>query len=188
MSVCRPAVCGCGSSSGLFALIEGMCVFVHGCVCLCVCVCAFVGVCVWAGGAGTEKCVWVWGLPCMHRWCWYGSSASLLQRWYEVRTKFVRDSCEFLCIFRTNFVRHSFPKCTVNVVVTNFVRSLNNLHELVSFLCRTNTLSPSQTAQQHKNNTEEQRSQPIAHSTATQLQHRRTTQSGQQQSPMRRHQ
>ena len=66
MRVCGRAVCGCGSSGGLFAFIEGMCVFVHGCVCVCLCVCVCVCVCgcvcVCAGGAGTGKCVWVWGL------------------------------------------------------------------------------------------------------------------------------
>ena len=42
MRVCGRAVCGYGSSGGLFAFIEGMCVFVHGCVC----------VSVWGGGGG----------------------------------------------------------------------------------------------------------------------------------------
>ena len=37
---------------GLFAFIEGMRVFVHGCVCVCVCVCVFVCVCVCRGGGG----------------------------------------------------------------------------------------------------------------------------------------
>ena len=67
MRVCGRAVCGCGSSGGLFAFIEGMCVFVHGCVgvcvcvrvCVCVCVCVFVGVCVCRGGRYREMCVGV---------------------------------------------------------------------------------------------------------------------------------
>ena len=135
---------------GLFAFIEGMCVFVHGCVCVSVCVCVFVCVCVCAGGGGRyrEMCVGV-GTSLLHRWCWCGSSASVLQKWYEIRTKFARNSCEiranFVRIsyeFRANFVRNLSPKCTVNVVVTNFVRISTNLHEFVSFLCRTNTLSP----------------------------------------------
>ena len=37
MRVCGTAVCGYGSSGGLFAFIEGMFVFVHGCVCVSVC-------------------------------------------------------------------------------------------------------------------------------------------------------
>ena len=52
MRVCGRAVCGCGSSGGLFAFIEGMCVFcawVCVCVCVCVCVRVFVGVCVPGG-------------------------------------------------------------------------------------------------------------------------------------------
>ena len=59
MRVCGRAVCGCGSSGGLFAFIEGMCVFVHGCVCvcMCVCVCVFVGVCV--PGGQVQGDVWV---------------------------------------------------------------------------------------------------------------------------------
>ena len=75
------------------------------------------------------------------------------KKWYEIRTKFARISYEI----RANFVRISSPKRlnirTVNVVVTkfvrnsfelrtNFLRSSNNLHEFVSFWCRTNTLSP----------------------------------------------
>ena len=57
MRVCGRAVCGYGSSGGLFAFIEGMCVFVHGCVC----------VSVWEGGCmtvflvmgvGVRLCVW----------------------------------------------------------------------------------------------------------------------------------
>ena len=58
MRVCGRAVCGYGSSGGLFAFIEGMCVFVHGCVC----------VSVWGGGGcmtvflvmgvGVRLCVW----------------------------------------------------------------------------------------------------------------------------------
>ena len=135
---------------GLFAFSEGMCVFVHGCVCVCVCVC------VCRVGAGTGKCVWVWGL----RYCIGGVGVALLPVSYkngkkfarishEIRTKFVRISYEL----RANFVRNSSPKCTVNVIVTNFVRNSHefrtnfvristNLHEFVSFLCRTNTLSP----------------------------------------------
>ena len=64
-----------------------------------------------AAGAGIRKRVWVWGLGYMHRWCWCGSSASVLQKWFEVRTKiptkFVRNWCEL----RTKFVRNSSPKC-----------------------------------------------------------------------------
>ena len=121
---------------GLFAFIEGMCVFVHGCVCVSVCVCVFVCVCVPGGGRYREMCVGV-ETSLLHRWCWCGSSASVLQKWYEIRTKFVRISCEirrkfvrisyeFRTNFGANFVRISSPKCTVNVVVTNFVR---NSHE-----------------------------------------------------------
>ena len=64
MRVCGRAVCGCGSSGGLFAFIEGMCVFVHVCVCVCVCVCLWV--CVGRGGqvqgnvvCSVMSCVWV---------------------------------------------------------------------------------------------------------------------------------
>ena len=61
MRVCGRAVCGCGSSGGLFAFIEGMCVFVHGCVCVClsVCVCVCLWVCVCRGGRYREMCVGV---------------------------------------------------------------------------------------------------------------------------------
>ena len=45
MRVCGRVVFGCGSSGGLFAFIEGMCVSVYVCVCLCVCVCVCVCVC-----------------------------------------------------------------------------------------------------------------------------------------------
>ena len=100
---------------GLFAFIEGMCVFVHGCVCVSVCVCVCVCVCVpGGGGAGTGKCVWVWGL----RYCIGGVGVALLpvsckngakfarfshQNSYEIRWKFVRISWEI----RTKFVRIS---------------------------------------------------------------------------------
>ena len=74
-------------------------------------------------------CVGV-GTSLLHRWCWCGSSASVLQKWYEIRTKIVRNSCKiranFVRIsyeFRANFVPILSPKCTVNVVVTNFVRN-----------------------------------------------------------------
>ena len=133
-------------------------------------------------------------------WLFCQCPAKMVRNSHEFRTKFVRNSYEIRANFvrilyelRANFVRSSSPKCTVNVVVTNFVRDSHeflristNLHEFVSFLCRTNTLSPKHTAQPHNNNTEEQHSHPISHSTATQQQHRRTTQPGhQQQSPMR---
>ena len=82
---------------GLFAFIEGMCVFVHGCVCVsvCVCVCLCVCVCVCRGGGAKyrEMCVGV-GTWLLHRWCWCGSSASVLQKWYEIRTNFARISYE----------------------------------------------------------------------------------------------
>ena len=112
---------------GLFAFIEGMCVFVHVCVCVCLCVCVFVCVCVCrGGGAGTGKCVWVWGLrygiggvgvALLPVSCKNGMTFARIS--HEIRAKFVRNSCEF----RANFVRNSSPKCTVNVVVTNFVRN-----------------------------------------------------------------
>ena len=63
MWVCGRAVCGCGSSGELFPFIEGMCVFVHGCVCVsvcvCVCLCVCVCVCVPGGGRDREMCVGV---------------------------------------------------------------------------------------------------------------------------------
>ena len=60
MRVCEQAACGCGSSGWLFAFIEGMCEFVHGCVSVrvCVCVCACVCVCR-GGGRYREMCVGV---------------------------------------------------------------------------------------------------------------------------------
>ena len=46
-----------GSSGGLFAFIEGMCVFVHGCVCVSVggggCMTVFLVM-----GVGVRLCVW----------------------------------------------------------------------------------------------------------------------------------
>ena len=88
-------------------------------VCVCLCVCVFVCVCVCrGGGAGTGKCVWVWGL----RYCIGGVGVALLPVSCKNGTKFARISHEI----RTNFVRNSSPKCTVNVVVTNFV---GNSHE-----------------------------------------------------------
>ena len=59
MRVCGQAVCGCGSSGGLFAFIEGMCMFVHASVCVCVCVCVIVCVGV-PGGRYRELCEGVW--------------------------------------------------------------------------------------------------------------------------------
>ena len=96
----------------------------------------------------------------MHRGCWCGSSCSVLQKWYEIRTKFAQNSYKI----RTNFVRNSYeiranfvqifyensPQSTVITYRecgcykfrTKFVRISNNLHEFVSFFSRTNTLSP----------------------------------------------
>ena len=65
-----------------------MCLCMGVCVCVCVCVCLCVCVC--AGAAGKGKCVSVWGLLCMHRWCWCGFCASVLKK----DPKFVRNSHE----------------------------------------------------------------------------------------------
>ena len=71
--------------------------------------------------------MWVWGLRYMHRWCWCGSSASVLQKWCEIRTKFARNSYEiranFVQIsyeFRANFVRISSLNTVIkpNLVLT----------------------------------------------------------------------
>ena len=100
------------------------------CVCA-LCVCVYV--CVGAGGAGIGKCVWVWGLRYMHRWCWCGSSCSVLQKWYEIRTKFAQSSYEI----RANFVRisslNTYHECRCYEFRTKFVPSSNNLHEFVLF-------------------------------------------------------
>ena len=92
MRVIGRAVCGCGSSGGLFAFIEGMhvCVCAWVCVCVCVCVCVFVCVCVPGGGARTGKCVWVWGL----RYCIGGVGVALLPVSCKNGTKFARISYE----------------------------------------------------------------------------------------------
>ena len=114
------------------------------CLCMGVCVCVCLG-----GGAGMGKCEWVWGLQRVHRCCLCGFSASVLQQWYEIRTKCARNSYD-IC---AHFVRISYeirPQGasnigTVNVVVTNFAwisyelctnfaQSANGLHEFVSFL------------------------------------------------------
>ena len=74
----------------------------------------------------------------MHRWCWCGFSASVLQRWYKICTNFIQISYEI-------HPQSASKIGTVNVVVTNFVRNWyefriifarisNNLHEFVSFL------------------------------------------------------
>ena len=95
---------------GLFAFIEGMCVFVHGCVCVCLRVCVFVCVCVCrgGGGAGTGKCVWVSGL----RFCIGGVGVALLPVSCKNGTKSARVSHEictkFVLIlyeFHTSFSR-----------------------------------------------------------------------------------
>ena len=72
---------GLGGVGGLFEFIEGMCVFVYGCVCVCVCACA--------GGAGIQNCVWVWGLRCMYRWSGCGVFATVVHKWYEFHPKFL---------------------------------------------------------------------------------------------------
>ena len=116
---------------GLFAFIEGMCVFVHGCVCVFLCVCVFVCVCVCVPGGGgryREMCVGV-GTSLLHRWCWCGSSASVLQKWYEIRmnfarnsykirAKFVRNSCEI----RTKFFPKVYRECGCYEFRTKFAR------------------------------------------------------------------
>ena len=136
----------------LLSLRVCVCLCMGVCVCLCVCVFVCVCVCAGGGGAGTGKCVWVWGLG----YCIGGVDVALLPVSCKNDTKFARNSCEIRTKFvrnsyeiRANFVRISSPKCTVNVVVTNFVQISHefrmistNLHEFVSFLCRTNTLSP----------------------------------------------
>ena len=57
MRVCGRAVCGYGLSGGLFAFIEGMCVFVHGCVCVFVCGGGCMTVFL-VMGVGVRLCVW----------------------------------------------------------------------------------------------------------------------------------
>ena len=112
----------------------GVCVSVCVCVFVCVCVC----VCRGGGGRGRyrEMCV---GVGTLHRWCWCGSSASVLQKWYEI----------LQC---ANFVRNSSPKCT-NM---NF-KTHSTQHSPTTQ--KNNTVTPYHTAQQHNNNTEEQHSQ-----------------------------
>ena len=118
---------------GLFAFIEGMCVFVHRCVCVSVCVFVFVCVCVCrGGGAGTGKCVWVWGL----RYCIGGVGvascqcpAKMVRNSHVFRTKSVRNSCEiranFLrlsCEFRTKFVHKVYRECGCYEFCTKFAQ------------------------------------------------------------------
>ena len=115
---------------GLFAFIEGMCVFVHGCVCVSVCVCVCLCVCVCAGGgAGTGKCVWVWGL----RYCIGGVGVALLpvscknstkfaRISQEIRTKFVRIFVRISCEFRTKFVPKVYRECGCYEFRTKFAR------------------------------------------------------------------
>ena len=166
MRVCGRAVCGCGSSGGLFAFIEGMCVFCA-CVCVCVCVCVCLWVCVCRGGqvqgnvcgcGDFVACIGGVGVALRAMSCKNGTK--FVQSSHEIRTKFVRNRYEI----RANFVRISYeirPQSTVNTyrecgcyefrtkfvrnsheLRTNFVRISNNLHEFVSFFSRTNTLSP----------------------------------------------
>ena len=108
-------------------------------VCLCLCV----RVCMSGGGGGIGRCVWVWGLRCMHTWCWCGFSAKVVGNWHEVLTNFVRSSYEFRanfvrisCELQTNFVRISYQirpqSAPVNVVVRNFVR----ISQEVRTICR----------------------------------------------------
>ena len=100
---------------GLFAFIEGMCVFVHGCVCVSVCVCVCLCVCVCAGGgAGTGKCVWVWGL----RYCIGGVGVALLPVSCKNDTNFVRISYEF----HTKFGPKVYRECGCYEFGTKFAR------------------------------------------------------------------
>ena len=111
---------------GLFAFIEGMCVFVHGCVCVSLCVCVCVCVCVPGGGGQVQGNVCGCGdfviAYVVLVWLFCQCPAKMVRNSHEFRTKFVRNWYE--C--RTNLARNLSPKCTVNVVVTNFVR---NSHE-----------------------------------------------------------
>ena len=105
MRMCGRAVCGCGRSGELFALIEGMCVFGHGCVCVClcvcVCVCVFVGVCVPGGQVQGNVCGCRDFVACIG-----GVGVDLLPVSCQNGTKFVRSSHEI----GTKFVRISSPK------------------------------------------------------------------------------
>ena len=168
MRVCGQAVCGCGSSGGLFAFIDGMCLFVYVYVCVTVCVCPCVCLCVcMSGGAGIGKCVWVWGLCCFGA-CIGGAGVAFPQKWYEIRTKFVQ--------FRANFVRNLSPKCPYECGCyefrTNFTQSSNNLHAFESFWCTTNIFSPSNTARQHNNNREEEHSKAMIWVACTHFHHK----------------
>ena len=111
-------------------LCMGVCVCLRVCVFVCVCVCR-------GGGRYREMCAGV-GTSLLHRWCWCGSSASVLQKWYQIRTNFARNLYEIrakTCTkivrisyeFRANLERDSSPKCTVNVIVTNFVQNSHDL-------------------------------------------------------------
>ena len=126
MRVCGRAVCECGSSGGLFAFIEGMCVFcawvcvcVYVCVCVCVCVRVFVGVCVPGGqlqgnvcGCGDfVACIGGVGVALRAMSCKNGTK--FVRSSHEIHTKFVRNSYEI----RANFVRILYeirPQSTVN--------------------------------------------------------------------------
>ena len=63
----------------------------------------------------------------MHRWCWCGSSASVLQKWYEIRTKFARNlygiCAKFVRTsyeFRTKFERNSYEVRTICMNLYHF--------------------------------------------------------------------
>ena len=65
----------------------------------------------------------------------YKNGARFVRSSHEIRAKFVRISYEI----RANFVRisslNTYRECGCYEFRTNFVRSSNNLHEFVSFLC-----------------------------------------------------
>ena len=157
---------GCLLSFGV-CVCSCMGVYVHLCVSVCLCV--------WAPGGQ------VWGnvCGCGEFGACIGGVGVALQKWYEISMKLAGNSYEI----RANFVRISFkirPQNasnvgTINAVVTNFIRNSYEFRILFEQFARTHIIF-----------VQSKHTQPIAHNTATQQQHTRTTRSGhEQQSPMR---
>ena len=136
------------------SLCKGVCV----CVCVCVCLCVFVP----GGEVQGNVCGCGDFVACIG-----GVGVALLPVSCKNGTKFAQNSYEI----RTNSSPKRLNIRTVNVVVTKFVRnlfelhtnsvrSLNNLHEFVSILCReqkhpAHSTQHSNTTTTQKNNTVE---------------------------------
>ena len=121
-----------------------LCIGVCVSVCVCVCVCVFVGVCVPGGQVQGNvcgcrdfvACIGGAGVALLPLSCKNGTK--FVRSLHKIRAKFLQISCEF----RPQSTVNTYRECGCYEFRTKFVRISNDLHEFVSFLCRTNTLSP----------------------------------------------